>query len=197
MKPSRRLPRRTPIILGAVILSTIALFFLYTRSDRAESATADASPLASSEALRAQADRLYVRAVSELASGDTAEAKVIAPIALRAYEDAGDLDADGMYHAVVLLTAMGAYDQAREAADQVLAEIPEHLIVLAAAARAARLQADTPAARDYYGRFLGAYDAEPIADGSPDPHGHRATLAESRDEAEAFTSVSGGVGRGE
>lgn len=185
--------RSTYVIIGAILVSAAILYYFYSknRAPGSDTETPAVSPLMTSEALRAQADRLYDRAMTELASGDTSEAKAVIPIALRAYEDAGDLDADGMYHAVVLLTVMGAYDQARDAADQVLTEIPNHLLVLAAAARAARLQADTAAAREYYQRFLAAYDPQRLSDNSPDPHGHRIALPDLKAEAESFAGPPG------
>lgn len=109
---------------------------------------------------REQADRLFNRVMTERESGDTAQAKFFVPMAVQAYQMAGDLDADGHYHMSLLHNVAGDYQASLAAAQQILATTPNHLLGLAAAASASRGAGDNSAARRYYQQFLNAYDTE-------------------------------------
>jgi tetratricopeptide (TPR) repeat protein len=109
---------------------------------------------------REQADRLFNRVMTEQAGGDTAQARFFVPMALQAYDMAGDLDPDGHYHVSLLHGVAGDHKAALASAEQVLATSPNHLLGLAAAANAARASGDNASARRYYQRFLNAFDAE-------------------------------------
>lgn len=109
---------------------------------------------------REQADRLFNRIMSERESGDTAQAKFFLPMALQAYENASPLDDDGHYHLSLLQSLAGDFKGAQATAEKILATSPNHLLGLAAAASAARAAGDNTAARNFYQRFLSAYDAE-------------------------------------
>ena len=109
---------------------------------------------------REQADRLFNRIMTERESGDTAQAKFFLPMAYQAYEAAAPLDADGYYHLSLLQNFGGDYQAARATAEKILATSPNHLLGLAAAAAAARNASDAAAARNFYQRFLNAYDSE-------------------------------------
>src|SRR5690606_6824160 len=124
----------------------------------AGSATTAAPPLTGTP--REQADRLFNRIMQASAAGDSAEVSFFLPMALAAYRDAEPLDADGLYHLSVLEKAAGDPTSARATAERILEADPDHLLGLAAAARAARDPGDTAAARRYYGRLLEVYDAQ-------------------------------------
>jgi hypothetical protein len=109
---------------------------------------------------REQADRLFNRVMSERENGDTARAKFFLPMAIQAFEMAGDLDADGLYHLSLLQAFAGDEAAARKTAQRILDKDAHHLLGLAAAADAARAAGDNAAARKYYQQFLSAYDAE-------------------------------------
>src|SRR5690606_11417068 len=81
------------------------------------------------------------------AAGDSAEVSFFLPMALAAYRQAGPLDADGLYHLSVLEIAAGDPAAARATAERILETEPDHLLGLAAAARAARDAGENAAAR--------------------------------------------------
>ncbi len=126
---------------------------------------------------REQADRLFNRVMTEKESGDTAQARFFVPMAVQAYERAGDLDADAHYH-VSLLHSIGENHEASLAsAERILSTSPNHLLALSAAAQSARASADTATARRYYQRFVSAYDAE-IKTAKPEYQDHGKSLPE-------------------
>jgi hypothetical protein len=110
--------------------------------------------------VREQADRLFNRIMEARSQGDTEQMAFFLPMALTAYREAEPLDDDGLYHLSLLETAAGESAGARATAERVLARAPHHLLALAAAAEAAIAAGDTAAARDYYQRFLDAFDDE-------------------------------------
>ena len=141
-------------------------------------------PDLSSMTPREAADRLYDRIMRAASAGDTAEALAFLPMALDAYDLTVPLDADGHYH-VSLLHALGAdYEMAREAAERALADTPNHLLLLGAAARAAAELGDDDRANGYYARFREAWDSEQ-ARGLEEYSMHAIPLAEMREAAEA------------
>ena len=145
---------------------------------------AGSPPDLSSMTPREAADRLYDRIMRAASAGDTAEALAFLPMALDAYDLVVPLDADGHYH-VSLLHALGAdYQMAREAAERALADAPNHLLLLGAAARAASELGDNDRASGYYARFLEAWDSEQ-ARGLEEYSMHAIPLAEMREAAEA------------
>jgi hypothetical protein len=136
---------------------------------------------------REQADRLFNRVMTEKENGDTAQAKFFVPMAVQAYEMAGQLDADGYYHLSLLHNIGGNPQAALSAAEQVLSTSPNHLLALSAAAQAARAAGDNAAARRFYQRFLSAYDAESKTT-KQEYQDHGKMLPELRTEASAFVN---------
>lgn len=134
---------------------------------------------------REQADRLFNRVMQSLAMGDSAQASFFLPMAILAYKQAGELDADGHYHLAVLETTAGNYAGAREAADRILAAAPDHLLGLGAAARAAAQAGDVATARRLYERLLRVYDEERSRE-RPEYRDHAQILPDYRDEAQRF-----------
>lgn len=134
---------------------------------------------------REQADRLFNRVMTEKENGDTAQAKFFVPMAVQAYEMAGNLDPDGNYHLSLLHNLGGDHKAALASAERVLSTTPNHLLALSAAAQAARAAGDNAAARTYYQRLIGAYESESKAT-RPEYQDHGKMLPELRQEAEAF-----------
>ena len=128
---------------------------------------------------REQADRLFNRIMTEQAGGDTTQAKFFLPMALQAYDMAGELDADGLYHLSLLHALGGDYASARTTAEKILATSPNHLLALSAAGNAARDQGDQATAKKYYQRFLAAYNTEST----------RTDIGEYRDHGRAFPDL--------
>jgi hypothetical protein len=134
---------------------------------------------------REQADRLFNRIMTEQAGGDTARAKFFLPMALQAYDMAGELDNDGLYHLSLLQAIGDDHKAARATAERILATSPSHLLALSAAGNAARDAGDTAAARSYYQKFLSSYDAESKRD-VPEYRDHGRVFPDLKAEAEAF-----------
>lgn len=109
---------------------------------------------------RERADRLFNRVMQNVSSGDSTQAKFFLPMAIAAYEEVPDLDADGHYHMAVLHLAGGEPALARARADSILAEIPSHLFGLFTGAQAEQALGNGSQARELYERFDSAFAAE-------------------------------------
>lgn len=109
---------------------------------------------------REQADRLFNRIMTALDNNDRQQAEFFLPMGIQAYQMAGDLDADGLYHLSLLQSAAGKPEDALSTAKQILATSPDHLLGLGSAAQAALAAGDSAAAVDYWQHFLRVYDAE-------------------------------------
>lgn len=134
---------------------------------------------------REQADRLFNRVMQAQAQADTQQVAFFLPMAVLAYQQAGDLDADGFYHLSVLETAAGQAASGLSSAEQILGAHPDHLLGLAAAAQAADALGKPADARRYYERFLARYEGErgkPL----PEYQDHAPVLPGYRQEAEAY-----------
>lgn len=149
------------------------------------SMASNGSPPPLSGSPRENADRLFNRIMTERESGDTAKARTFLPMAYQAYEMAGDLDADGLYHLSLLQTFGREYAAGRATAERILAQNPDHLLGLSAAASAARGAGDNAAARAFYSRFLNAYAAESQLK-YPEYLDHGRMFPSLKEEAEAY-----------
>lgn len=124
---------------------------------------------------REAADRLFNRVMTAVSGGDSAQAKQFLPMAVSAYRQAGELDADGHYHLAALYLVGGDYDSARAEADSILAKSPTHLFGLFTAAQAAQGKGDAAGAAALYRRFVQSYDAE-VKKGLPEYQEHQQGL---------------------
>ena len=131
---------------------------------------------------RERADNLFNRVMQSVSSGDSTQAKFFMPMALAAYEDVPQLDADGHYHMAVLHLAAGDPAAARARADSILAGAPDHLFGLFTAAQSEQAMGNTTAARELYGRFNESFDAE-MALGRAEYGEHQAVMPMMRQEA--------------
>ncbi len=109
---------------------------------------------------REQADRLFNRIMTALDSGDRQQAEFFLPMGIQAYQMAGELDADGLYHLSLLQSAAGKPEDALQTAKQILTTSPDHLLGLGSAAQAALAAGDSATAADYWRHFLRVYDTE-------------------------------------
>ena len=151
-------------------------------------ATTPGSPPPLTGSMRDQADRLFERIMQARARGDTAEAKFFLPMALQAYQGAGDLDADGLFHLGLLQLEGGEADDAAATARRIQDGDAGHLFGLALAGEAALASGDQAAASTAFAQFLARFDAE-LARGLPEYEMHRPALDEYRSQA---TTVTGG-----
>ena len=182
----------------AAVLIVGAGFWALGRDDPGGSPSVDATPglppgagPASSVDLgsmtpREAADRLYDRIMRAASAGDTAEALAFLPMAVNAYALVVPLDADGHFHVALLHALGGDHRMARETADRALADAPNHLLLLGAAARAAAELGDDDGAAAYHARFMEAWDGEQ-ARGLEEYSMHAIPLAEMRRAAEAHS----------
>ena len=182
---------------GLVALALLAGFWLGGRDDApASSAPAVQAPFAGAAgsgspppltgSMRDQADRLFERIMQARARGDTTEAKFFLPMALQAYQGAGDLDADGLFHLGLLQLEGGQTADARATAERITSDNPNHLFGLALAGEAALAAGDPAAARTSFSRFLAQFDSE-IARELPEYEMHRPALDEYRTQAAEVT----------
>jgi tetratricopeptide (TPR) repeat protein len=109
---------------------------------------------------REQADRLFNRIMTERENGDTAKARFFLPMGIMAYEQAGDLEPDGLYHLAILQSSAGRPQDAIKTAQRILAIDPDHLLALGAAAEAAEESGAGADAAKYYQHFYQVYDTE-------------------------------------
>src|SRR5690606_31998012 len=104
----------------------------------------------SSMSPRERADALFNRVMRNVSAGDTTQARFFLPMALAAYEDVPELNADGHYHMAVLHLTGGDPGAARARADSILEETPTHLFGLFTAAQAEQALGNVEAARELY-----------------------------------------------
>ncbi len=139
---------------------------------------------------RQAADRLHDRVMIAAESGDSTTAATFVPMAISAYERARPLDHDGLFHLSALQRVAGEFERAIATAEEALAENPDHLLNLYAAAEAAREMGATGQALAYYRRLLEAWDRE-MASGNQDYQAHSAMMDNVRLSAANFVDVTG------
>ena len=132
---------------------------------------------------REAADRLFNRVMTAVSTGDTAQALRFLPMAVMAYQRVDSLDADGRYHLGALYLTAGQWAQARAQADTMLAASPTHLFGLFVAAQAEARGGNQAAAKEFYRRFLQAYDSE-LAKKLPEYEEHAQGLPAMKAQAE-------------
>lgn len=132
---------------------------------------------------RERADQLFNRVMQNVSAGDTTEARFFLPMAVSAYEQVPDLNADGHYHVAVLHLAAGDPAAARARSDSILSESPTHLFGLFTAAQAERALGNAAQARELYERFQQAFAAESALARSEYSE-HQAVMPLMREEAE-------------
>jgi hypothetical protein len=136
---------------------------------------------------REAADRLFNRVLSAEASGDTAQARQFAPMAVQAYGQVQPQDHDVRYHLSELYRVQGDRAAVKAQADAILAASPTHLFGLYAAGRAEVMGGNAAGARAFYKRFLDAYAGEVSRD-LPEYRDHQQALPSMRAEAERLSA---------
>jgi hypothetical protein len=131
------------------------------------------------------ADRLYNRVAMALAARDSMEVLNFLPMALDAHELARPLTPVRIFRLSFLQRVALDFDQARITAEEGLAEVPNHLLLLSSAAQAAVEAGDQAAARAYYEQMLAVWDEE-VASDRQDYRDHDRLLPVIREEAERF-----------
>jgi tetratricopeptide (TPR) repeat protein len=134
---------------------------------------------------REAADRLFDRVMRSVSAGDSTQAQSFLPMALGAYERAMPLDNDGLFHLSLLNRVAGNLDEALADAQQILADDPDHVLGLLAAAEASVDLGNTDEAAGYYRHILDVLDSQ-IARGLPEYEAHETIMESARSDAEAF-----------
>jgi tetratricopeptide (TPR) repeat protein len=151
------------------------------------SAMAPTGPAAidlSSMTAREAADRLFDRIMRTAGAGDSAEARAFVPMALEAYRQVPEPDADAHYHLAVLHMLVDNAAEARIHADAILRADPDHLFGLFMAGQSAQRLGDAEEARSLFRRFLDRYPTE-IARDLPEYAAHSPVFPEMHAEAQA------------
>jgi len=107
-----------------------------------------------------RAIRLYDRLMMYDEAGKTDSVKFFAPMAIAAYEMLGNLDLDGHYDVGRIGQISGDAALAAAEADTILRQNRDHLLGLALAAHAARLQNRAADERKYFQRLVAVAPAE-------------------------------------
>jgi hypothetical protein len=134
---------------------------------------------------REAADRLFNRVMTAVSTNDSTEVVSFLPMAIRAYELAEPLDADGTFHLSMLHLTATLDEEGLADAEAILEELPDHLLGLAAAGDASLALGDTASARVYFTRWLDVYDVE-IARDVPEYQDHTQMIPGMRTRAEAL-----------
>ena len=148
-------------------------------------ATGAAAVDLSSMTPREAADRLFNRVMTAVSTNDSTEVVSFLPMAIRAYELAEPLDADGTFHLSMLHLTATLDEEGLADAEAILEELPDHLLGLAAAGDASLALGDTASARVYFTRWLDVYDVE-IARDVPEYQDHTQMIPGMRTRAEAL-----------
>ncbi len=133
---------------------------------------------------REAADRLFNRVMENVSTGDSAQARAFAPMALAAYDRVTDIDLDGLYHVAVLQLVNGEPEASLETTERIREEAPDHLFALYTAAQAHELLGDGAEAARMYEHFLASYEAEVQLE-RPEYSDHAPLLPMMRQEAES------------
>jgi hypothetical protein len=150
----------------------------------AEPAAEGAPPDISAMSPRERFDRLYNRIMRAAEAGDEATVSRFTPMALMAYAQLPDIDADARYHAALIKVHTGDAAGARALGDTILVETPGHLFGYMVRGTVARWRKDEKDLGAAYRDFLRHYDAE-LKVGRSEYGEHSRGLTDFRTEAQA------------
>ncbi|HST63527.1 MAG TPA: zinc ribbon domain-containing protein [Longimicrobium sp.] len=132
---------------------------------------------------RERADRLFNRVMEGMSGGDTTRIAFFTDMAIQAYGQVPERNADLHYHLGELYRAKGDMAAARAQADTILAADPQHLFGLFGAANAEQTRGNTAEAKVLFQRFLDGY-ATQVARNLPEYQEHQQGLPAMRVEAQ-------------
>lgn len=122
-----------------------------------------------------RAARLYVRVMQYAEAGKTDSVATFAPMVLAAHQMIAQPTLDERYHFGRVAEVVGAVEVAKAQADTILTTDSRSLLGLVLAARAARAQGNTAAAKAFDKRLLAAVESE-LAKGNADYDSHRGEI---------------------
>lgn len=192
--------RALPLAIGAGAVLVLALIAVYRgQSPAAAAAPASANapfaggtgggalPDLSKMTPREAFDRLFNRVMTASENGDTAQANRFAPMAIMAYGNLPEVDADARYDVALIKLHAGDFDGARALADTIRRQEPKHLfgfVLQAALGQFEQKPAEVTAA---YRGFLAVADDELTKTNRPEYVAHRTMLDSFRQSAEKAT----------
>lgn len=191
--PAARRPLAAMAVGGAALLGIVLVTLVRKEGGQAPASVGaamaaapepGAPPDISSMSPRERFDRLYNRIMTAAESGDEATVTRFTPMALMAYAQLPDLDADARYHAALLKVHTGDAAGALALSDTILAKNPGHLFGYVVRGTVARWQKGEKALSAAYAGFLDHYDAEMKA-GRSEYGEHTRALDEFRQAAQA------------
>ena len=136
---------------------------------------AGAPPDISNLTPRERFDRLYNRVMAAAENGDQATVTQFTPMAVMAYSQLDDIDADARFHLGLLTLHTGDQAQVEALADTILQQNPGHLFAYMIRGAQARFTRDDVALKQAYADFLGHYETE-IAAGRPEYADHKRSI---------------------
>jgi len=141
-----------------------------------------------------RANRLFNRVMMLAEAGKTDSVQFFMPMALGAYAQLPNLDADARYHVGLLQLAGGDANGALAQADTIRQSIPTHLFIFVLRAHAYQSQRNVREERRAYDDFLRNEAAE-LARKRPEygPDAHHDALTSFHDEAERQARGKGGT----
>lgn len=173
------------------VFAIVVVLLLVVGTDAPPAGPAAAAPASNgmldlaSMSPREAADRLFNRVMTAASAGNTAEVAQFMPMAIQSYDMARPLDQDGLFHLALLNAQAGDFPAALAAAQEGLAENPDHLLNLSVAGDAAAMIPDDALARQYYQHFLDVYEDETIKP-FPEYQAHGSMFPEMKLNAEAY-----------
>jgi hypothetical protein len=158
------------MVAGAVgvVLAGAGLFLILVRSERPASSSqvegsAVAAPSEPGATPSPVAATLYNQVMMASETGDAAEAKRLAPDALRAYRALGPLGSDGHYHVGLLQLTAGEIAAAKAEREAIRAVDPDHLLGIMLEHTIALQTGEDGLAAAATRSFLAVYDGETAA----------------------------------
>ena len=133
-----------------------------------------------------RANRLFNRVMILAEAGKTDSVRFFLPMALGAYGQLPQLDADARYHVGLLQLAGGDVEDALAQADSIQRSIPTHLFIYVLRAHAYQQRGNTQLERRAYADFLRNEPAE-TARNRPEYNDHSDALKSFKTEASRVT----------
>lgn len=133
-----------------------------------------------------RANRLFNRVMILAEAGKTDSVRFFLPMALGAYGQLPELDADARYHIGLLQLAGGDVESALAQADSIQRSIPTHLFIYVLRAHAYQQRGNTQLERRAYADFLRNEPAE-TARNRPEYNDHSDALKSFKTEASRVT----------
>jgi len=173
------------VVLMVVAMVTVGPFGPKPPAPRSNAAATQVDPSVSSFAAgtpRGEADRYFDQAMRAYEGGDSAQASFTGGMALGAYAQLPEQDADSRFHIGLLYQITRNYDAILAQADSLELLHPNHLFAFLLRHRVYSAKGDSQSVAEVYRRFLQAYDTE-IATGRPEYLAHGLLIEEFRKEA--------------